>query len=130
MKKGGREFTEEAIAKLRYERFHHPHPRVQRKMKTLLLKSAGLPHNQIARIVGISENTLRDYLREYKEGGVERLKELRFHNPRSELAEHRQSLETYFEQHRVTWSYLGSVTWGHPGLLGVTHNRLRVNPGL
>ena len=24
------EFTEEAIEKLRYERFHHPHPRVQR----------------------------------------------------------------------------------------------------
>ena len=93
------EFTEEAIAKLRYERFHHPHPRVQRKMETLLLKSDGLPHKQITRIVGISENTLRDYLREYKQGGVERLKELRFHHPQSELAEHRQSLETYFEQH-------------------------------
>ena len=37
------EFTEEAIDKLRYERFHHPHPRVQRKMEALLLKSEGLP---------------------------------------------------------------------------------------
>jgi DNA-binding NarL/FixJ family response regulator len=58
------EFMEEAIAKLRYERFHHPHPRVERKMETLLLKSDGLPHKQITRIVGISENTLRDYLRQ------------------------------------------------------------------
>ena len=37
------EFTEEAIEKLRYERFHHPHPRVQRKMEALLLKSDGCP---------------------------------------------------------------------------------------
>ena len=73
------EFTEEAVDKLRYERFHHPHPRVQRKMEALLLKSDGLPHHQITRILGVSENTLRQYLREYEEGGVERLKTLRFH---------------------------------------------------
>ena len=88
------EFTEEVIEKLRYERFHHPHPRVQRKMEALLLKSEGLPHHQITRILGVSENTLRQYLREYEEGGVERLKTLRFHKPQSELAEYRQSLET------------------------------------
>jgi transposase len=93
------EFTEEAIDELRHERFRHPHPRVQRKMEALLLKSDGLPHQQITRILGVSENTLRQYLREYDEGGVERLKELRFHKPQSELAEYRQSLETYFEEH-------------------------------
>jgi len=93
------EFTEDAIEKLRYERFHHPHPRVQRKMEALLLKSDGLPHHQITRILGISENTLRQYLREYEEGGVERLKSLHFYRPLSELAKHRQSLETYFEEH-------------------------------
>ena len=36
------EFTEEAITKLCFERFHPPHSRVQRKMETLLLKSDGL----------------------------------------------------------------------------------------
>jgi hypothetical protein len=40
---------EEAIAKLRYERFHHPHPRVERKMETLLLKSDGLASGSISR---------------------------------------------------------------------------------
>ena len=93
------EFTEEQIAQLRYERFHHPHPRVQRKMEALLLKSDGLPHQQITRIVGVSENTLRQYLREYREGGVERLKTLCFSKPQSALAEHRESLEAYFEAH-------------------------------
>jgi transposase len=92
-------FTEDEVEQLRRERFEHPHPRVQRKMETLLLKSEGLPHNWITRIVGISENTLRQYLREYKEGGIDRLKEIRSYNPQSELVEHRESLETYFEEH-------------------------------
>ena len=93
------QFTEEAIAELRYQRFNHPHPRVQRKMEALLLKSDGLPHRQITRILGISENTLRQYLREYEEGGIEALKTLHFRKPQSELAEHRQSLEAYFAEH-------------------------------
>ena len=93
------QFTEEAIDELRYQRFNHPHPRVQRKMESLLLKSDGLPHHQITRILCISENTLRQYLREYEEGGIEALKTLHFRKPQSELAEHRQSLEAYFEEH-------------------------------
>jgi transposase len=93
------QFTEEAIDELRYQRFNHPHPRVQRKMEALLLKSDGLPHHQITRILGISENTLRQYLREYEEGGIEALKTLHFRKPQSELSEHRQSLEAYFEEH-------------------------------
>ena len=51
-----------------------------------LFMTQGLPHKRIARILGISENTHREYLREYEEGGVERLKTLRFQKPQSELA--------------------------------------------
>ena len=36
------EFTEEQINELKSERYHHPHPRVQRKMEALFLKSQGL----------------------------------------------------------------------------------------
>ena len=32
------DFTEEDIEALDYERYHHPHPRVQRKMEALWLK--------------------------------------------------------------------------------------------
>ena len=66
-------FTEEQVAQLRYERFHHPHPRVQTKMEAVLLKSEGLPHKEICRIVGITANTLRAYLRESLAGGVDAL---------------------------------------------------------
>ena len=63
------EFGENDIEQLRHERFEHPHPQVQRKMEALLLKSEGLPHHQITRILGVSENTLRHYLQEYQDGG-------------------------------------------------------------
>ena len=46
-------FAKKEIDELHYERFHHPHPRVQRKMEALYLKSqtskyllAGLAKNK------------------------------------------------------------------------------------
>ena len=93
------EFSDDEIEQLRRERFSHPHPRVQRKIEALLLKSEGLPHKQITRILGISENTFRQYLREYLDGGLQRLQEIRFHQPESEMVAHRESLEAYFEKH-------------------------------
>jgi transposase len=93
------EFTAEEIQRLDYERYHHPHPRVQRKMEAVYLKALGLPHHEISRIAGIGENTLRSYLREYQAGGIERLKEIRFRRPGSALLAHQTSLEAYFRGH-------------------------------
>jgi transposase len=93
------DFTPEIHEALNYERYHHPVPLVQLRMEALWLKSHGLPHSQIAQLVGVSENTLRDYLRLYDEGGVEKLKELQWHQPDSALDEHLVSLEAYFREH-------------------------------
>jgi transposase len=89
-------FTESEKAKLKHERFHHPQPRVQQKMEVLWLKSQNLPHWQICELAGISENTLRKYFRAYKEGGVEKLKEIKFRKPKSELVAHRATIEAHF----------------------------------
>lgn len=94
-------FTEELIEELRHERYHHPHPRVQRKMNVLYLKSQGIPHKEIKRLEQISENTLLGYLREYQEGGIERLKKINFRRQTSELEEHRNTLEAYFRENPV-----------------------------
>ena len=91
-------FTSEVIDALHHERFHHPHPRVQEKMEAVYLKSQGLLHKEICRLTRISENTLRSYLRQFREGGVERLKRLDFAKPVSEMAEHREALEDYFRK--------------------------------
>jgi transposase len=92
-------FTADEIETLHFERFHHPHPRVQQRMEALWLKSQDLPHKEIARLAGISENTLRSYFRAWQQGGVEQLKTLNFRQPKSELMEHLGTLEDYFMEH-------------------------------
>lgn len=90
------DFTPEQIDALHHERFHHPHPRVQLKMEAVYLKSQGLPHHDICRLARISENTLRSYLRQFRDGGVERLKRTDWAGTESELGEYRETLEDYF----------------------------------
>jgi transposase len=93
------EFTPAIQEILNYERYHHPMPLVQRRMEALWLKSHGLPHGQIAQLVGITENTLRDYFQLYQDGGVERLKVVAIQGPESALQAHYASLEVYFRAH-------------------------------
>jgi transposase len=92
------DFTPEDIDALHHERFHHPHPGVQEKMEAVYLKSQGLLHKEICRLSRISETTLRSSLRQFQEGGIERLKRLAFAKPISELAEHREALEEDFRK--------------------------------
>lgn len=69
------DFTIEQIEALKHQKFHHPHPRVRRKMEALLLKSKGLPHAVIAELVGVSANTLLTYFRQFEQGGVTALEQ-------------------------------------------------------
>ncbi|KOR28161.1 transposase, partial [Achromatium sp. WMS3] len=90
------EFTTSEIQTINYERYHHPHPRVQRKMEALWLKSQGAQHKEICKFTGISEPTLCTYLKDYKQGGIQKLKEIKFHQPQSDLTKHTQTIEAYF----------------------------------
>lgn len=91
------EFTPEIQENLNYERYHYPVPLVQRRMEVLWLKSHNLPHGLIATLAGVSENTMREYFRLYATGGLEKLKEVNFYRPESELQGHLTSLEAYFQ---------------------------------
>lgn len=93
------EFTPKIIDTLNHERYHHPVPLVQRRMEALWLKSHNLPHGLIAELVGMSENTIREYFDLFIEGGIEKLKEVDFYRPESALVEHTTSLEAYFRNH-------------------------------
>ncbi len=64
------EFTKEQIKQLHYLRFNHPHPRVQLKMEVLYLKSQGLSQNEIGNLAKVATETVRNYIKEYKEGGI------------------------------------------------------------
>ena len=87
------EFTSEIIKEIRYQRYNHLVPLVQRRMEALLLKAHKLPHGQIEEIVGVSGNTVREYFELYQHGGIEKLKEINYYQPESELNEHIVSLE-------------------------------------
>src|SRR5512135_2046910 len=50
---------------LAHDRYHHPDPRVQRKMEVLWLKSHGLSHDRIAAYAGVSRGTVQRYLNQY-----------------------------------------------------------------
>ena len=67
-------FTPEEIDALEYERYHHPEPKVQKKMEALYLKSQKVEHQDICRLCRLSEPTLVGYLKQYQEGGIEQLK--------------------------------------------------------
>ncbi len=89
-------FTPEDLDALRYDRYHHPHPRVQQKREVLWLKSQGLTHTAIGSLAGVSRRSVQRYLDEFADGGLERLRQLAWKGTANELAEHQASLEDYF----------------------------------
>jgi transposase len=93
------EFNEPERQALDYERYHHPHPRVQRKMEVVWLKSLGKAEAEISQIANVSLTTVYRYLASYREGGIEKLKELTFYRPQSDFVEHKTKIEAYFLEH-------------------------------
>ena len=93
------EFSLETVEEINYQRYNHLVPLVQRRMDAIRLKAHGMLHQEIAEIIGITENTLRDYFELYEQGGLERLKEIHYFQPESELKEPIVSLERYFREH-------------------------------
>ncbi len=75
-------FSPEIIDVLDHERYHHPSPRVQRKMEAAYLKSTGMSHREICRI---SKTTLATHLKQYRNGGLEGLKILGYKGQPSRL---------------------------------------------
>jgi transposase len=92
-------FTPEDRRDLAHDRYHHPDPRVQRKMEVLWLKSHGLSHDAIATYADVSRRTVQRYLDQYLEGGLPRLRRCPSNHPQSALVEHEASLEEYFQEH-------------------------------
>lgn len=81
------------------ERYNHPSPKVQRRMEVLWLKSKGFQHNEIATLAGVCDNTVTNCLRMYNDGGLDEIRKIDFYRPKSELENHRQSIEDFFREH-------------------------------
>jgi len=77
------------------ERYEHPHPRVNQRMDCLHLKSKGISNKEICNIVDICENTLLSYFKMYNVGGLEKLREINFNCPKSEMEKHVNEIRQY-----------------------------------
>ena len=92
-------FTDDDRRALQDERFHHPHPLVQKKMEVARLKAQGVSQVEIARLTGLGRRTVVRYLRDYAVGGLAALRHVTVRPPRGELQQHRGELEDYFVEH-------------------------------
>jgi transposase len=89
-------FSPEVLAEIRRDRYHHPHPRVQRKMEVLWLKGRGLTHAEIAELADVSPRSVQRHLDEFDHGGLEQVRRLGWRGKPCELDDHRDSLEDHF----------------------------------
>ena len=63
----------------------------------LLLFNSGISTTKIANTFNISCNIVRNIMKEYKNKGLESIKEVGFNKPQSRLMEHKSKLEDYFK---------------------------------
>lgn len=92
-------FTADDLQAIAHDRYHHPHPHVQRKMEVLWLKSHNLPHHQIATLAGVSPRTVQRYLDEFLHGGLAQVRRTNWKGQPGALDDHEESLEKYFWDH-------------------------------
>ena len=92
-------FREADLDALRYWRFQHPDPRMQRRMEALYVRSQGVANGDILRLCSISKASFHRYLHAYVTGGIESLKYLPPQRPRSVLHRHRATIEAEFRRH-------------------------------
>jgi transposase len=78
-------------------RYTQPHPRVMQKYDALRLKDFGLSNKLICTILGICNNTLLSFFKQYSEGGLERLNAINFNRPESDLTAYSTVIEQYFK---------------------------------
>jgi transposase len=86
------------IDQVKFDRFHHPHPLVQKKMEVVWLKHLKYSHNQICEIVCLSQRTIIRYLKDFISGGLDKLKEIKFNRPQSKLVEYSGTIKEYLRE--------------------------------
>lgn len=92
-------FSEADLGMIACERYHHPDPRVQRKMEVLWLLHHGETHERVATLAGVSRRSVHRYLTDYLEGGLGLIRRCPHKGPVSQLDGQQASLEEYFDKH-------------------------------
>jgi transposase len=92
-------FPEAVVEAIARDRYHHPDPRVQKRMEILWLKSKGEPHWRIAELAHVSRSTVQRALRIYAAEGLDGVGSFGWKGQPSALAPHRTAIEAAFREH-------------------------------
>lgn len=92
------EFTEEERGVIARERYHHPNPRVQRRMEMLWLKCHGETHERIAELAGVGRRTVQRVLDAFETGRLDAVRSFHDGGRTSSLQPHGEVLETEFRE--------------------------------
>ena len=85
------------IQRLNYERFNHPSPIVQKRLHAVYFKTMNYCHKEISILADVHPNSVTNFIKQFNEGGMERLIELNYVGPQSELDQHCKTIEKEFK---------------------------------
>ena len=71
-------------------------------MDVVYLKGLGFSNEDTCKITGVCDNTMREYLKQYEEGGIDRLQAVNFYKPSSDLQACSGTIKTYLTAHPPT----------------------------
>jgi transposase len=74
------------------------HPIVRRKALVIALKNADIKHEQITQIVPVSKRRITDYVKEFREKGIEGMSQYKPYKPKSELENYTELIKEDFEK--------------------------------
>ena len=94
-------FSSYEIKELQIERFQYPHPRIQKRMDALYLKSQGISHKDICRICNITRKTLVEWLNMYIKDRINGLKQWNYKGKTSELSTFEEIIKESLEKNPV-----------------------------
>jgi transposase len=92
------EFTEEEQRVIGHDRFHHPNPRVQRRMEILWLKCHGETHERIAELTSVARRTVQRVLDVFEAGRLEAVRSFHETGRANGLRPHGELLERDFRE--------------------------------
>jgi transposase len=128
-------FSEADVQAIAHDRYHHPDPRVQRRMTILWLKHQGFTHEDIAAGADVSRSSVQRTLSAYVQGGLDRIRQVPAKASHSELDDQRASLEELFGKQpprsvKEAQYLIKQHTGIHRGLTQVRHflHRLELKP--
>lgn len=103
----------------------NPHPIVQDKALAVLMHSQNIKTNAIATVLDCCDNTVRNYLHEYENSGIDGISKIKFNKPKSELDSYADNFKQIFaENPPSTIAQATSIIKEHTGI-ELSHPQVR-----